>query len=91
MRRHAIVKLVEGEPRFTYSFLLSIPPAGSERQFNLNRELVEPPAVFSERIGTNVAKVVNKKNKNKKGGGGEESQGIPVQFISGDKELALGG
>jgi hypothetical protein len=54
-----------------------------------NRELVEPPSVFCDRIGTNVAKVVNKK-KNKKGGG-EENQSIPVQFLSEGKELTLGG
>ena len=89
MRRHAVVKLVEGQPRFTFSFLLALSP-GTERQFNLNRELVEPPAVFCERIGANVAKVVNKKKKNKKGSAVEENSDVVVQFWSRGGALSLG-
>jgi hypothetical protein len=92
MQRHAVVKIAEGDVRFTFSFLLSVPPEGKERQFNLCRELTEPPLLFSERIGTNVAKIVNKKKK-KKGGGEEENNKPPligVEFLSSGTVLSLG-
>jgi hypothetical protein len=90
MQRHAVVKILEGEARFTFSFLLSVPPEGKERQFNLCRELTEPPLLFSERIGTNVAKILNKKKKKK---GGEETNEPPligVEFRSSSTVLSLG-
>jgi hypothetical protein len=89
MQRHAVVKIVDGDDRFTFSFLLSVPPEGKERQFNLCRELTEPPLLFSDRIGTNVAKILNKK---KKKGGEEENKPplIGVEFLSSGTVLSLG-
>jgi hypothetical protein len=87
MKKQAVVRMVKGERKFTFSFLLSIP--GTERQFNLNRELVELPALFSERIGANVAKIVNKKRKKKE----KEEEGpepVGVEFCSGGQVLSLG-
>jgi hypothetical protein len=89
MQRHAVVKILEEDTRFTFSFLLSVPPEGKERQFNLCRELTEPPLLFSERIGTNVAKILNKKKKKK----GEEEDKPPligVEFLSSGTVLSLG-
>jgi len=90
MRKNAVVKIFDGEARFTFSFLLSVPPANKERQFNLCRELTEPPLLFSERIGTNVSKIVNKSKKKKKGEGEEEPPAVQVEFLSNGSVLSLG-
>jgi len=53
----AVLKHVDGEERFTLSFVLKNDDLGLERQFNLQRPIQETFAAFVNRINSNVDKV----------------------------------
>ena len=72
-----VVRHVEGEERFTFSFLLKRPDLKIEKQFNMSRPLNEPSSQFLERLNANVDKVFQKKNKQKRRKQDEEEAKAP--------------
>jgi len=85
MRDKAVVKHVEGEERFTFSFIFKVKSNSPGRQFNLSRSLVEDSSVFVNRIQANVEKIANKKTKKQV----HVDQEIKVRFSDIDGALDL--
>lgn len=60
MGRRVTVRMVEEEPRFTFSFHLAVPDLKVDKQFNLSREVGELTEAFLERLAGSLAKAARK-------------------------------
>ena len=60
MGRRVTVRLVEAEPRFTFSFHLVVADLKVDKQFNMSREVGELTEAFLERLAGSLAKAARK-------------------------------